>query len=108
MVLTPRSVEVTWGQSLLSNVTGYLISYTTTASYASGGNVTVDGIGNTSYTLTNLEEYTLYVITVQATTDDNRINPYSTTVAVTTNTDGKRYIAKMSYHEFQFINLFSS
>ena len=88
IVLTPRNVEVTWDQSLLSNVTGYLILYTTTASYTSGGSVMVDGIDNTSYTLTNLEEDTLYAITVQATTDDIRISPYSIAVTVTTNTDG--------------------
>ena len=69
-MLTPHNVEVTWNQSLLTDVTSYLISYTTTASYASGGSVMVDGIDNTSYTLTNLEEDTLYAITVQATTDD--------------------------------------
>ena len=88
IVLTPRNVEVTWDQSLLIDVTGYLISYTTTALYASGGSVMVESIDNTSYTLTNLEEDTLYTITVQATTNDNRISPYSIAVTVTTNTDG--------------------
>ena len=88
MVLTPRTIKVTWDQSLLTDITGYLISYTSTASYTSGGSLTVDGIGNTSYTLTNLEEDTLYTITVQATTDDIRISPYSIAVTVTTNTDG--------------------
>ena len=88
IVLTPRTVEVMWDQSLLTDVTGYLISYTTTASYTSGGSVMVDGIDNTSYTLTNLEEDTLYAITVQATTDDIRISPYSIAVTVITNTDG--------------------
>ena len=88
IVLTPRTVEVTWDQSLLTDVTGYLISYTTTASYTSGGSVMMDGNDNASYTLTNLEEDTLYAITVQATTDDIRISPYSIAVTVTTNTDG--------------------
>ena len=32
-VLTPHSVEVTWTVSSSPDVTGYLISYTTTASY---------------------------------------------------------------------------
>ena len=58
-MLTPRNIEVTWDQSLSTDVTGYLISYTTTASYASGGSVMMDGIDNTSYTLTNLDEDTL-------------------------------------------------
>ena len=88
-VLTPRSVKVTWDQSLFPDVSGYLISYFTNASYTSGGNVTVDGVDNTSYTLANVEENTLYTITVQATADDgDRISPYSITVTVTTFTDG--------------------
>ena len=87
-MLTPRSVKVTWDQYLFSDVTGYLISYTTNASYTSGGIVTVDGIDNTSYTLASLEEDTLYTITVQATTNDDRISPYSTVLTVTTYTDG--------------------
>ena len=88
-VSTPRSVEVTWYPSPSSNITGYLISYTTSASYTSGGNVTVNGRDTTSHTLTNLEENTLYTITVQATTDDNRMSAYSNEVSVTTYTDGK-------------------
>ena len=65
-VLTPRSVVVTWEPSPSSNIISYLISYTTTASYISGGSMSVDG-ATTSHTLTNLEEGTLYNITVQAT-----------------------------------------
>ena len=86
-VLTPRSVEVTWDQSSSPNVTGYLISYTTTASYASGGNVTVSG-NVTSLIFTNLEENTLYTITARATTSDSKVSN-STAVSVTTYTDGK-------------------
>ena len=88
-MLTPRSVEVTWNQSSSSDVTGYLISYTTTASYTSGGSVTVSGGSTTSHTLTNLEEDTLYTITVQATTSDNRMSANSNEVSVRTYTDGK-------------------
>ena len=88
-VLTPRSVEVTWTVSSSSDVTGYLISYTTTASYTNGGSITVNGRSTTSHTLSNLEEGTLYTITVQATTDDNRRSGNSTEVSVTTYTDGK-------------------
>ena len=89
-VLTPRSVEVTWTVSSSSDVTGYLISYTTTALYVNmndrSKNVMV--IGN-SATLSNLEEDTLYTITVQATTNDNRMSVNSDAVSVTTYTDGK-------------------
>ena len=88
-MLTSHSVVVIWKPSL-SNVTGYLISYTTKASYTSGGSVTVNGGNTTSGTLTNLEEDTLYTITVQATTiSDNRKSVNSNEVSVRTYTDGK-------------------
>ena len=88
-MLTSRSVVVTWEPSSSTNVNSYLISYTTTASYASGGDVTVNGGSTTSGTLTNLEEDTLYTITVQATTNDNRMSANSNEVSVRTYTDGK-------------------
>ena len=43
----------------------------------------------TSGTLTNLEEDTLYTITVQATVDGNRASVDSNEVSVGTYTDGK-------------------
>ena len=43
----------------------------------------------TSGTLTNLEEDTLYTITVQATNSDNIISSNSNEVSVRTYTDGK-------------------
>ena len=86
-VLTPRSVEVTWTISSSPDVTGYLISYTTTAEYASGGNITVNGGSTTSGTLTDLEENTLYIITLQATVSNSRSG--NIVVSVTTYTDGK-------------------
>ena len=92
VVLTSRSIQITWEPSTSSDVTGYLISYTTTALYASGGSVTVDGGSTTSGTLTNLEEDTLYTITVQATTSDNRMSANSNEVSVRTYTNGKWYI----------------
>ena len=49
----------------------------------------MDGGNTTTYTLTNLEEYTLYTITVQATTSDNRMSANSNKVSVRTYTDGK-------------------
>ena len=88
-VLTPRSVEVTWDQSSSPSVTGYLISYTTTASYTSGGNVTVNGGSNTSATLTDLEENTPYTITVQATISNSIMSGNSNAVSVTTYTASK-------------------
>ena len=88
-VVTSHSIQITWEPSSSSDVTGYLISYTTTASYASGGSVTVNGGSTTSGTLTNLEEDTLYTITVQATTSDNTTSANSNEVSVKTYTDGK-------------------
>ena len=55
--------------SASSGVTGYIILYTTTASYTSGGSMIVNDVSNASYTLTNLEEYTNYTITVRATSN---------------------------------------
>ena len=83
-------VEVTWQKSLSSDVTGYLISYTTTASYVDSSNrsrsITVT---TTSGTLTNLEEDTPYTITVQAITSDNRMSANGNEVSIRTYTDGK-------------------
>jgi len=90
-VLTPRSVKVTWNppsSSSSSNVIGYLISYTTTASYTMNGRMTVNGGSTTSYTLTSLEENTLYTITVQAIGNGTR-SPNSNEVSVRTYTAGK-------------------
>ena len=88
-VITSLSIQITWELSSSDDVTGYLISYTTTASYTSGESVTVDGGSTTSGTLTNLEEDTLYTITVQAITSDNRLSANSNEVSVRTYTDGK-------------------
>ena len=86
-MLTPRSVEVTWDHTPSPDITSYLILYTTNASYTSGGSVSVDGT-TTSHTLTNLEESTLYTITVRAT-NDSGTSGNSNEVSVTTYTDGK-------------------
>ena len=88
-MLASRSVKVTWVLSSLNDVTGYLISYNTTVSYASGGSVTVNGGSTTSYTLASLEEDTLYTITVQVITSDNRRSANSNKVSIRTYTDGK-------------------
>ena len=88
--LTSRSVVVTWSPfTSLSNYTGYLISYTTNASYTSGGSVMVHGVSNMSATLIDLEENTLYVITVQGIIDGGMFSSNSSEVSVTTYTDGR-------------------
>jgi len=90
-VKVSRNVEVTWDQSPLIDATGYLISYTTTASYTSGGSVIVTGRSTTGVILTNLEENTLYTITVQ-TDRSGILSVPSDVVSVTTWTDGKGQI----------------
>ena len=100
IVATSRSILTIWEPSSSSNVTGYLISYTTTALYASGGNVAVNYGNATSCTLTNLEEDTLYNITVQATTNDNRMSANDNKLLVKTYTDGKLYI--VSHQKIKF------
>ena len=83
-VLTPHSVEVTWTPPLsLSDVNGYLISYTTDASYTSGGSVIVSGNSATSGILNNLEEGTTYTITVQSNST-NGLNGNGNKLSVTT------------------------
>ena len=88
-MLTARSVEVTWDAfPPSSGVTGYIISYTTTASYITGGSIPVGDVSATSYSLTNLEEGTTYTITVQATSSSG-MSDNSNEVSVTTDTAGR-------------------
>ena len=91
-MLTATSVVVMWDQSPSTDVTGYLISYSTDASYISESDrmrsVMVTGRSTTSVTLTNLEENTPYTITVQSDSSDG-LSAASDVVSVTTLTDGK-------------------
>ena len=90
-MLTPNSVEVTWDQ--LSDVTGYLISCTTTASYAGGKSAVVNDSDTTRHILTNLVENTPYDITAQGFTRDGRKGLCSNVVSVKTSTTGKQCVA---------------
>ena len=91
-MLRATSVVVMWDQSPSTDVTGYLISYSTDASYISESDrmrsVMATGRSTTSVTFTNLEENTLYTITVQSDSSDEFSAP-SDVVLVTTLTDGK-------------------
>ena len=98
-VLTPYSVKVTWDQ--LSDVTGYLISYT---NYASNDSITVNDGSTASYILTNLIQNTHYIITVQATTGGNKMNVKSNKVSITTYVDGKRYIYHAIKCHFMYVH----
>ena len=85
-MVTANSVQVTWDQS--PDVTGYLISCTSPASYAGNKIVTVNGDDTTSHMLTGLVENTPYIITVQGLTGDGRKSDHSTKVSVTTQKAG--------------------
>ena len=77
--LSHSSVEVTWDQ--LCDATEYIILYSTIDSHISGENVRVKG---SSGTLTNLEGNTLYTITVQAISSNDRKSALSNEVSVRT------------------------
>ena len=77
-----------WNPSPLLGITGYIISYTTNTSYTSGGSVRINGSGTTSYILTNLEENTHYIITVQATSNSS-ISPASNKISIITSSYSK-------------------
>ena len=86
-MVTPNSIEVTWDQ--LPDVTDYLISYTTTASYAGSKSVILNGGITTSHTITKLVENTPYDITVLGLTKDGRKSEHSTEVSITTQKAGQ-------------------
>ena len=89
-MLTSSSVQVRWSPSHpFSNVTSYLISYTTTALYTSGGTLTINGTNTTSGTVTDLEEYTVYTFTVQAISGSGVMSGNSNEVSVRTYTAGR-------------------
>jgi len=91
-MLTTTSVVIMWDQSPSTDVTGYLISYSTDASYISESDrmrsMMVTGRSTTSVALTNLEENTPYTITVESISSDELSAP-SEAISVTTLTDGK-------------------
>ena len=91
-MLTATSVVVMWDQSPSTDVIGYLISYSTDASYINENDtmrsVMVIDRSTISVTLTNLEENTPYTITVQSDSSDG-LNAPSDVVSVTTLTDGE-------------------
>ena len=91
-VLTSQSIKVTWDAfSASSGVTGYFISYTTNASYTTGGTVNIIDVNTASYILTDLEEDTHYTINVQAVSSTG-MSDNGTEVSLITYTAGKRMI----------------
>ena len=96
-VISHCKVEVTWDQ--LSDATEYIISYSTTASHISDGNVIVKGGSATCHIFTNLEEDTPYTITVQAISGDSRKSTLSNEVSIRT---GKSNIVVQFRCKFTF------
>ena len=89
-MLTSQSATFIWDASLSSQVTSYLISYTTTAEYTKGGRITVSN-HSTSCTITHLEEDTEYVVTLQAMI--NGIGSFANPkVTILTYSNGKLFI----------------
>ena len=88
-VLSSSSIQITWLPSPSEDVTSYLITYFTTDPFTSLENITVNGGSATSHTFTNLEEGTLYTITVQAIDSNNRMSANSNEVSVRTYTASK-------------------
>ena len=82
-VLAPKIIEVSWDPFVSAEVTSYLITYTTTAVYATGGNVTVYGHNVSKVLLTKLEENTLYSITVQTVSVNTFSGPSSVASVIT-------------------------
>ena len=83
-VLSSHHIQITWSPSPSDNVTGYLISYASTVPFTSCENEAVNGSSTTSHALTNLEEGTVYTITVQSITTDNRVSANSNEVTIMT------------------------
>ena len=88
IVLAPRIIEVSWDPIISEEVTGYFITYTTSVPHARGSNITVYGNNISKTTLKNLEEDTLYSITVQSVSENNISGP-SNMVSATTWSTGK-------------------
>jgi len=66
IVLSPRSVKVTWDSlSTISFVVGYIISYNSAESFASPGSMLVDK-STISAAIDGLEEFVSYNYTVRA------------------------------------------
>ena len=81
-------VMITWDK-LSDYFTDYLVSYTNTATNKSSE---VNCGNRTSAFFDTLEQNTQYIITVQATTSDNRKSAKSKEVLVRTYPNGKKHI----------------
>ena len=87
-MLSPKSIIVSWKPILFTEVTGYVVSYTSFVRYARDDNVTVSGANVSHIAIEKLQEYTNYSITVQSVTN-NTVSDASGVVSVRTWSDGK-------------------
>lgn len=83
IVLAPKVIEVSWDPFTSKEITGYLIKYSTTAVYAKGSNVTMYGHNVSKSLLENLEEDTLYSITIQSVSNNEVSGPSNVVSAIT-------------------------
>ena len=90
-VLAAKIIEVSWDPFVSEEVTGYLITYSTTVVYARGDSITVHGNNASKLVLRNLEEDTLYSITIQSISS-NKVSGPSNVVSVITWTSSKHAI----------------
>lgn len=82
--MAPKIIEITWNPFLSKEITGYLIIYATTAIYARGNsNITVYGHNVSKALLKNLEEDTLYSITVKSVSENKVSGPSNVVSAIT-------------------------
>ena len=101
-VLAPKIIEVDWDPIISEEVTGYLIIYSTLAPYARGSNITVYGYNISKTMLKNLEENTLYSVTVRSIAQ-NKLSGFSNMVKAITWASGKcteNYMCSYIYMHF--------
>ena len=87
-VLTPNIIEVSWDPIVSEEVSGYYVTYNTSATYASGNNITIHGYNVSKALLNSLEEDTLYNIHMQSISQ-NKVSGPSNVVSANTWTAGK-------------------
>ena len=87
-VLASKIIEVSWDPVVSEEVSGYYITYNTSAAYARGNNITIYGHNVSKALLKSLEEDTLYNINVQSISQ-NKVSGPSNMVSASTWTAGK-------------------
>ena len=84
IVLSPFSIEVTWDRSTSPDVTGYHVKFVSVTASPFGLSGIAGGRNTTSYTITRLEEFIPFTITVTALFLNFNMSGNSKAVTVTT------------------------